>query len=197
MMAFLLSLALAVPSKASPAPVIRMVPKDNAAEPDTTFTLNVTVVGIEATRSLFGWEVKIKFDPNILNAVGGADGPFLNTSGHPTYWLPPEIDNTEGTIILGALLTPPFPSQGAVGSGTLATVTFKAVSRGSTALDFEDTEMYTVISKNNVPIMHTHEDGSFSNAAGFMPSLELVGVVVAVVAVGGVGLFLYMRRRKS
>lgn len=204
---FMLSIAMAGVGTASPAsPVIRVEPKDNTAEVGETFAVDITVTGITEEESLYGWECRITFKPGIINAVNATEGPFLEDAGYDTTWLPPKIDNTTGTIDVGALITPSmewdgFPPNGAVGSGTLATVTFKAVGQGATDLDFKekkDTELHTVIiaggAQYDYPIDHTAEDGFFRNAGPPIP-LHIIAGIVVVVAVCTVAVFYFRRKR--
>lgn len=210
-MVLMLSITMAtVGTVSAAAPVVRVEPRDNNAEVGETFSVNITVSGITADESLYGWECRITFNSAIVNALEAVEGPFLGSTGYDTTWLSPSIDNTLGTIDMGSLLTPSaewggFPPNGANGSGTLATITFKVVGQGSTDLYFKeetDTELHSVIisggSQNESPIVHTAEKGSFSNAGitvqGLLPMI-IAGVVVVVVVV--VLAVLYFRRKRS
>ncbi len=100
-----------------------------------------------------------------------------------------------------AIFHPPFPENGATGSGTLAMVTFKVVGTGETGLDFKPgfTELYTVIGEApnpiEYPIDHTAKNGFFRNA-GAPISIELiVGIVVVVILV--IVALLYFRRKRA
>jgi hypothetical protein len=204
---FMLSIAIAGIDTASPElPVIRVEPKNNTAEVGETFTVDITVAGITEEESLYGWECRITFNPGIINAVNATEGPFLKDTGYEAVWLPPNMDNTGGTIDMGALFMPStewngFPPNGAVGSGTLAIVTFKVVGRGPSGLDFKeetDMELHTVKgeapNQYDYPIDHTAEDGSFSNAGPPIP-LHLIAGVVVVVAACTVAVFYFRRKR--
>ncbi len=210
---FMLTVAMAGVGRASPAPVIRVEPKDNTAEAGETFAVNITVTGISEEESLYSWECRITFNPNIIEAADATEGPFLEDTGYDTAWLTPRIDNATGTIDIGAIIPPSiewqgFPPNGAVGSGTLATVTFKVISQGATDLEFKecaqphlygDTELYTVIFAagppgTSSPIDHTAEKGFFSNAGPPIPILLIAGIIV-VVAVSIVAV-LYFRRKR-
>lgn len=208
-MIFMLCIAMAGVGTASPgSPVIRVEPKNNTAAVGATFDISLKVTDITQQESLYSWECQITFNPGILNAVNATEGPFLKDTGYETIWLTPGIDNAAGTIHVGALIMPSaewggFPPNGAVGSGTLATVTFKVVGQGSTDLEFKDsermhlygaTELYTVITGENSPIYHTAERGSFSNSGLPIPLPFIAGIVV-VVAVGAVAIFFFRRRR--
>jgi len=201
----MLSIAMAGVGTASPAlPVIRVEPKDNTAEVGETFAVNITVTGITEEESLYGWECRITFNPSIINAVNATEGSFLKDVGYETWWIM-EIDNTTGWVDLLAMYEyGGNPPTGAVGSGTLATVTFKAVGQGPSGLEFKekgkDTELKTLIGEPPnqyvYPMAHTAEGGSFSNAGPPIPLNLIVGIVV-VVAVCTVAVFYFMRKRAS
>jgi uncharacterized membrane protein len=209
---FVLSIAITyTASLAQALPVIRLEPKDNTAAIGENFAVNVTVTGITEEKSLYGWECRITFNPNILHAVDATEGPFLKTTGYDTTWLSPNIDNAAGSIRIGALLTPSaqwngFPPNGAVGTGTLATVTFQVVGQGSTGLEFKecerphlygDTELYSVTAGATDLINHTAEGGTFSNAGGFLlPSLSLETIALLIVVAIGCGVVFYFWRKR-
>ena len=203
---FVLSITMAGVGTASPAlPVIRVEPKDNTAEVGETFTVDITVTGIAEERSLYGWECRITFNPDIISAVNATEGPFLKDTGYETFWII-EIDNTNGTVdLLATFQFGVLPPTGAVGTGTLATVTFKAVGRGATDLEFKecarehlygDTELDTITSGMVDPILHTAKGGFFSNAGPPIP-LNLIAGVVVVVAVCVAAVFYFRRKRAS
>lgn len=208
---FMLTITLTSVGTASPADVKIAVdpPKVNDVEPGNTFTVNITANNIviselvdELCNGLIGWDVKLKFNSKILNIVEVTEGPFLKTVRNETTWevgyQEPSIDNDEGILTIGNTFLPEFPSEGATGSGTLATITFDVVSRGSTSLSLETTILYTWIPPDiNYRMEHTTVDGSFDNGTGIGLSTELIIAIVAVVIVCGAGLFFYMRRRRA
>lgn len=201
---FILSMTVASVGTASPEePVIRLEPPTSTAGVGETFAVNITVTGISEEDSLYGWECsKITFNPSIINAVNVTEGPFLRDTGYSTLFQK-KIDNTTGTVkAVGMIDELPFPPTGANGSGTLATIIFKAVGQGATGLIFEekdDTTLQTIIGEypyqNNNPITHTAEGGFFNNGAPPIP-LYIVGIVViVVVAVLAIAVFYFRRKR--
>jgi len=119
-----------------------------------TFMVDITVSNVT---DLYCWDFLMSFDPNVLNAVNVVEGPFLQVAGD-TFWVMPSIDNTAGTIAATDLLFP-LPSQGASGSGTLATITFSVQSDGATSLNLNLTQLITVIYGYVVPIDHNVANG--------------------------------------
>lgn len=199
---FLLGAYIVNVGKAQVKPVLKIEPSSSTAEPGQTFTVNVTVSGISQTRSLYSWNAYVSFDQQIINCEAASGGAFLGTSGHEVMWLTPQIDNTKGRVDVGALLKPTeagFPPNGAFGDGVLATITFEAVSRGTTSLHLSSTEMYSVVSDNQWEIDHDTQDGSFSNGSGlpFGLSLEIILIIAVVVIVVAAGGFLLYRRRRA
>jgi len=123
-----------------------------------TFGISVSVVNITDDDSLYGWEMELTFDPTVLKALSVTEGPFLKKAGD-TFWIPPQIDNAAGTVKAGSMLIFPFPPKGAVGDGTLATIAFKALSGGITALGLKYTSLSTIKADIPSPIVHTKADG--------------------------------------
>jgi len=200
---FILSMAMASVGTASPQePVIRLELHDTAAGVGETFTVDITVTGITEEESLYGWECSITFNPGIINVVNVTEGPFLTDTGYSTYFAK-RIDNTTGTVkTLSTITEFPYPPTGANGSGTLATIIFKAVGQGATGLVFEekdDTTLQTILGEppyqNNYPIAHTAEGGFFNN--GGPPILLYIVGIIAVVAASAVAVFYFWRKRAS
>jgi len=201
---FMLSIAMACICVASAAelPVIRIEPKDNTGGVGETFTVNITVTGITEGESLYGWECRITFNHRIINAVNATEGSFLKDVSNETMWVA-EMNNTLGRVDLLAIFKfGKFPPTGAVGSGTLATVTFEIVGQGASSLEFKeelDTDLYTAITgtggiKTTAPITHTAEGGFFRNAGPPIPLHLIAGIVVAIAICTG-ALFYFRKRR--
>ncbi len=200
---FILSIAMASVGTASPEePVIRLEPHDNTAAVGETFTVNITVTGITEEESLYGWDLKITFNPDIINAVNATEGPFLKDTGYATFFSK-KIDNTTGTIkALGVFSDLPLPPTGANGSGTLTTITFKAVGQGATGLDFKekiDTVLETIVGEypyqHHPRIVHIATGGFFNNGGLLIPPYIVGIVVVVAVAVFAVAVFYFWRKR--
>lgn len=165
-------------------------------QPGSTFNVNVTIT--DAT-NLYGWQVNITFNPNILDVNSTVEGPFLKQVKDTIFMK--KIDNTAGYVLASATVMPPYPLQGANGSGVLLTINFVVKGFGVSPLRFVEYRTYlnTVIAGNIVKIDFIMSEGSFRNAAGGLLGipLELVAGIV-VVAVGAVsGFFLIRRRRKG
>jgi len=144
---------------------------------------------------LYGWQINMTFNPAVLKVTDVIEGPFLKEV-HETVPLPVKKDNEAGYVFAGAMFMLPLPERGAAGDGILANITFNVVGLGVTSLHFQSSKLNTYIGGNNVPIVHTTNDGKFINAAPSILSTEFIIIIVTVVVIGGsVGLFFYKKRR--
>jgi hypothetical protein len=102
-----------------------------------TFSINITVSNVI---DLDGWQFNLYYQSAILNATGYSEGPFLQTGGSTTFFseinFTDHYDDTFGVVGLNCLRFS-IPT-GVNGSGTLATITFKAVGSGPSVLHFGD-----------------------------------------------------------
>jgi hypothetical protein len=129
-----------------------------------TFKINVTVSNVV---NLYGWQFKLTYRNDALNATSMSEGPFLKKDGASTFFYPAEFtDNyntTHGLII--AACTRTSVENGVDGSGTLATIAFKVKAAVSTALHLFDTKLIDSASPFGNPIPHSTVDGEVH--AGF------------------------------
>jgi len=165
----LTSLATAGINMSSPATIVAIEPPMTTGAPNTTFEVDVKVYDVT---DLYAWNVHITFDNNTLNALSIARGPFLEAAGVTNWQMwevfhPGEpygvIDNTEGYVIVGDTLMPPFPPSGATGDGVLLTITFNITAEGVSPIHFEESKLTTVTPSGSLPIPHEAIDGLFDN----------------------------------
>jgi len=123
---------------------------DPLLTPCNNFTINVTIA--DAT-DVYGFEYKLRFDPNVLTATNAEAGNFLPGIS-PTI----EINNNQGYVYLKATLNPPAPPQS--GNGTLGKITFHVENLGACNLHLSDTKL---TDQSGNPLTHTVEDGFFNN----------------------------------
>jgi len=157
-------------------PVISIDPPTNTAAPGGNFTINIIVAGITGSESLYGWEVKISFNPSILN-TSRRDvnrGPFLRDAvspyGYSTIYSE-QVDNLIGVVNVGESVfpksppDPPYPPTGATGNGTLATITFYVKADGASLLHFEKDrhKLFTIVATSVIEITHEVTDSVFDN----------------------------------
>jgi Cohesin domain len=115
------------------ATTVSIEPTSNAFSVGDTFSLNIIVSDVV---DLYGFQFDIGFSPSVVSATGITEGAFLS-SGGSTFFIPGDIDNVLGTISLtgDTLLS---LSPGVDGGGILATVTFQALTAGSSPVDLSN-----------------------------------------------------------
>ncbi|NVM22290.1 MAG: hypothetical protein HWN68_10985, partial [Desulfobacterales bacterium] len=171
--------------EASPGPKVNVDPPISTAAPDETFNVSITVTGITAGQSLYGWEFTLSFDPNVLEVESHIEqkpipvppfyenvtvyhiyeGPFLKNIENTIFISEP--NNTAGIVNALCTFKFPYPPQGAVGSGVLVTIEFRVKIEGATLLHFDYTELYTIIvGGKTYPIAHEACDGFFEYPLG-------------------------------
>ena len=146
------SISISSSASAGPRNVIVTNPDNRKATGSNMFTVNAAsnvivsvgvaqtvargqsfsvAINVENVSDLAGFQFDVSFDPTFFEAVQVDEGSFLKDSG-TTFWLEPNIDNTDGEIIgvASALLD----SGGVDGSGTLADIMFKAKRSGQSSI---------------------------------------------------------------
>jgi hypothetical protein len=129
---------LALANRAAAAPIVSVdvdvltpgIQSSFDVDVGESFLVDVVIEGVEAGASLNAFSIDLGFDSALVSATGVADGGFLLA---PVFVLlqdltAPEVNFQE--VTLGPV--------GAVGSGTLARVSFEANSAGTLALDLND-----------------------------------------------------------
>lgn len=98
---------------------------------NATFTVNVTVTDAESMYGvgIEGFEIRLEYDPTILEATNLTEGPFLRNIGE-TFIAQSNI--TDGQVWFTEVLTGSV--AGATGSGVLLTVNFTVTGTGVSPL---------------------------------------------------------------
>jgi hypothetical protein len=123
-------------SRASAVPTVSLQP--STTTPTVGGSFNV-LVNISAVTDLYGYQFDIQYNPSILSAASVTEGPFL-AAGGATFFIPGAINNIGGTItftsdvLISAL-------AGVAGSGSLATLNFSALAKGTSALVLSNVEL--------------------------------------------------------
>ncbi len=100
----------------------------------------VTVlVNIDGAENLGGFQFDLLFPAGILEATEAELDPYLSSTGRTPIPLGPIIDNTQGKLTFGAATGGDAP--GVAGSGTLAHVTFRALTSGTGALSLSEFQL--------------------------------------------------------
>jgi len=104
---------------------------DTSKAPGSTFVIDANVSDVD---DLFAWQVKILFNPSLLNCTAAtipADNIFAGKTVVPVT---PIIDPVGGSVMFGATLLGAGP--GVTGSGKLCEIGFTVLSRGNTSLSY-------------------------------------------------------------
>lgn len=115
-------------SVAAPVTSVYVDPQTQKAAYNKLFSVNVNVTDVV---DLYGFELKLQYDPALIDAVSITLGSVLNP---PTTIIEEEINETMGFLLFSAFsigLAPP-----ANGNGVLATLVFNATPGGNCYLDF-------------------------------------------------------------
>ena len=99
-----------------------------------TFTIDVTVD--PEGNSVYSAQYDLTFDPTILQVTDQEKGDFLTQDGKNSIEAKNDFNNTIGKLEYGE--TRMGVTSGVIGAGVLATITFEAVSAGSTDLVLSD-----------------------------------------------------------
>jgi len=120
---------LVLAPSASALPTLQIDPISVSSTQGSFFAVNVTAIGVT---DLYAFQFDLGFDPAVLQATGSSEGAFLQ-SGGTTFFLAGAIDNTSGLVsfIADTLIA---PILGVTGTGTLASISFSALSAGTSAL---------------------------------------------------------------
>lgn len=121
-------LPVPVAPKASAPFAVRFNPSQAALQPGAEFTVDVLA---ENATDLFGAPMRLRWDAKVLRLVEVTRGPLFASDGQQPVFTR-NIRNDEGEAVI--MLNRPSGSTGVSGSGTLLTLTFQAVAKGSTAI---------------------------------------------------------------
>lgn len=146
-------------SRAQGAATVRIEPPLVELPPGETATVSIRV---EDVTDLYCFELKVGFDPTKVEVVDAdpdaagvqiADGDFLSTD----WKLQNAADNQEGTIAYA--LCQLNPTEPRSGSGTLATITWRAKEQGTSPVDLHDV---VLAAPHGVEIPASIEDGQIA-----------------------------------
>lgn len=147
--------------------------------PGDTFLINIDIANVVG---LAGWEFKLYYKRNVLNAIEVKEGSFLKSAVPPhnsTMFLPTvDYNATHGRVYLACALLGSGP--GASGSGTLASINFTVIGVGLTPLSLpqDQTELVdpdiqsishvtvggsVMIGGNDIAVTHVHPTKTITN----------------------------------
>jgi len=114
-------------------------------------TVNISISNVD---DLYGWQIRLEWNPQILNFSGVSEGDFLKKQGQTFF---SHKFNETGYLILDCTLIGDLP--GASGSGTLATVEFYVKKEGTSQLQLSET---VLVNSSEDLIPHAIKNGQFS-----------------------------------
>ncbi len=110
-------------------------PAQRTVSPQATFTLDLKA----QPEAIAGYEVTLRFDPQVVHAQTATLGNWLQGSDRTVTPLGPIIDNQGGVIRFGAFSFGSNPPP--TGESWLARFTFQAVAAGDTQVRFESAKL--------------------------------------------------------
>lgn len=145
--------------QASPGAIVEVVPSSNLADVGQTFTINVTIIGVQ---NLYGVEVTVNWNSSVLR-LANFDIRFGQVDGVLYSPFPPINSSQEGQLSVATTSLPPAPPFN--GSGNVVRVTFSVISSGSSIIDLES-QLYDYPPPDREPrislsIQHTTIGGQF------------------------------------
>jgi len=150
---FLLSLVLSTtflqPLTNADATVVSVSPSTVTVSMGQNFSIDVS---IDSVADLYAWELKLSWNPSLLDFVGAAKGPFLEAGG--TTYFTFALNATAGYVIVDCTLLGMV--RGVNGNGVLTTMTFYVRNAGESPLNLYDV---TLINSLELPISNTAVDG--------------------------------------
>ncbi len=145
---------------------VGIMPANVTTTPSQNFSINITAINV---LDLYGWEIRMTWDPNLLNLISATEGPFLSSHGDTFFTIAENL--TTGTLVIDGTLLGLVP--GVSGSGTLAFVTFQSMIIGQCSLNLYNV---TLIDSHEIPMVTQTQ-------SGFVQSVTLHDVAVTSVAV--------------
>jgi hypothetical protein len=110
--------------------IVLVYPSESTVKVNATFQVFINV----SANKLQGFDFMLNYDNRLLNCLNVSEGTFLSAFG-PTFVAKGEINNsftqTCGRVWVAAVI---YGTGFADGNGTLAVITFKALSTGQTTL---------------------------------------------------------------
>jgi len=112
-------------------------------ELDAGDTIDVKVI-VEDVENLFGVDIRLRFDPELLEMVDATpgDGIVKAVAGEfpfPDFLVKNQGNNRDGTMWYAA--TQLAPREAASGTGTVMTMRFKGIAPGTSAIEFYDVSL--------------------------------------------------------
>lgn len=130
--------------------VILIQPSSSDVDVDDTITVDIR---IEDVADLYGVDVRLSFEPTLLEVVQIQAGSFPA----PDFVVKKEADNSAGTVWYA--VSQMAPTEPTSGSGVAASITFKGLAGGTSSVAFT---YQKIVKKNGEQIPATTQDGQIT-----------------------------------
>jgi len=101
-----------------------------------TFT---TTVNLNNVINLAGYQFDISYKPTVLEVVSVKKGTFISTSSGDSFCMEPTLDKINGLI--SKFVCARMAKEGVNGSGILATIEFRAITMGESAIVIQNAKL--------------------------------------------------------
>lgn len=190
--ALILALAWATGGAHAQQATLRVDPaRQELEEKGEEFTVDVVV---EDVTNLAGFQFSLEFDSGVLKAETPELGPFLESTGREANC--PNLETLDGIVrVVCVTVAPPVSlggTEGAEGTGILATIAFTGKGGGETTLELHEVQLVEAeVDEKDRPLQIpvTTEDGWVKVPSGGFPWVLWgpvigVGAVVIIAALG-------------
>lgn len=130
--------------------VILIQPSSSDVDVDDTIMVDIR---IEDVADLYGVDVRLSFEPTLLEVVQIQAGSFPA----PDFVVKKEADNSAGTVWYA--VSQMAPTEPTSGSGVAASITFKGLAGGTSSVAFT---YQKIVKKNGEQIPATTQDGQIT-----------------------------------
>src|SRR3989344_1116156 len=158
---------------------LRIMPATQSVTAGQTATVTVEIQNVQ---NLGGFQFTVNFNPQVVQVATNCvttNANFLAVNNRSAVELTPTIDNTTGTVSIGAFSFNGW-GNGATGAGTLVTIVFNTVGTGTTnlqlseiilvAADLNSTQIPTTQTDATIPAPQVSASPSPSATAGVSPT---------------------------
>jgi hypothetical protein len=126
-------------------PVVGLSPLDAVMHVGDTFTLSVDVANAS---DVAAFQFSLEITTNRLELQSADPGPFLGITGRSVFCPPVQVAQKSSLTVTYGCVTQGSGIPGATGNGTLATLTFRAVTPGAGTLTFQSATLADAFSAN-------------------------------------------------
>jgi hypothetical protein len=140
-------------SCASSAPVyaasLTISPSTGVEQVGQTFSVTVSVSGLDTTNDLYDYTLDLQFDPSVFKVLSANDGTIFNYNASAGLYIDGLIDNTNGFVSSESGID---INQGFVGTGgVLGTFTFEALTTAANStIGVENVSLETFEAASNL-----------------------------------------------